>query len=452
MNALIEDVSASIVHDGLSSDRQTMTLEKVFWAHFCTNMLPATWVLGALLVVTGLDFKTGLLAIVVGNLIGCTLVAANSSIGPKTGLTQMETSRFAFGFIGKRMCAALNWTGSVAWDAVANVPAALALVALFAIYHAGLPFWGGLAMLVAVQLAASYYGHHVVQLVAKYLCYVLIVLFSVTAVVAILKGGALATAHAAVTPAMIVFGIGMTAGATISFAPCGADYTRYLPRTTKTSTVFWLAFSGLAISTVLLELCGLLTANRLTDLSTNGIIKGFADLTGPFAPVAFIALALATIPPNAINDNTGGYCLISAGLRIPRHFAAIFTTLCGFVIALVGAAKFADLFSNYLVLSLYWIGPWCGMMIVDFVLHRGATHRVRQWSTGATIFVVIVPVTFYLFSASELYTGPIAKMIGGIDIGYAVGFVIASVTYAIVERPRGAESTLTLLPAGEPAE
>jgi NCS1 family nucleobase:cation symporter-1 len=449
VNALVEDVSASIVENGVPAAQQTMTVEKVFWLHFSVNLAPATWVLGALLIVIGLDFKTGLIAIVVGNLLGSALVAANALLGPRTGFTQIEISRFSFGRLGARMPAALNWFNSVGWEAVGSVPSAIALVALFHWYGLGLPFWAGLVMIVGVQLVLSICGHHVVQLAAKYLSFVLLVLFGATGIVAIAKGGALVTAHAAIHPAILVLGIAMTTGEVLSFAPYTSDYTRYLPRTTNSRTVFALVFAGLALSTAALELCGLLTATRLTDLSTNGIIAGIGALAGAFAPLAFFALAISTIPSNSINDNTAGYCMISTGIRIPRHIAACISTATGFTIALLGAAKFADLFSGYLVLSLYWIAPWTGIMLVDWWFFRGDATRVRRWGAGATIFLVTVPVTFALFTATPIYTGPIAKLLDGADIGFVAGFIVASLAYAAVVRTAPA---IAHLPAGQPAE
>ncbi len=68
MSALFEDVHASLLDNGVAPEHQTMALDKIFWSHFCTNLAPATWVLGALLVAIGLDFRTGVLAILLGNL------------------------------------------------------------------------------------------------------------------------------------------------------------------------------------------------------------------------------------------------------------------------------------------------------------------------------------------------------------------------------------------------
>jgi hypothetical protein len=116
----------------------------------------------------------------------------------------------------------------------------------------------------------------------------------------------------------------------------------------------------------------------LHDLSPAGVIDGIAALTGPFGPVALVAIAVSAVAINSINDNTAAYSLISTGVRIPRHVSAIVTSLCGFALAVAGAGKFADLFSNYLLLLLYWIAPWAGIVLTDWLLHRGrAGARAR---------------------------------------------------------------------------
>jgi NCS1 family nucleobase:cation symporter-1 len=435
LNLALEDVHASIVEHGVGAERQTMSAEKVFWSHFCTNLAPVTWVLGALVIGIGLDFRTGLLALVIGNVLGALPVGLNATIGPRTGLTQIEISRFAFGRIGTRLPATLNWISAVGWDAVNNVPSVLAILALAARFGLTLPFWLGLSALVAIQVTASIYGHHVVQVLAKYVCYVLIVVFAVTGLVAVLAGGSLAAARGPITPAMFLLGVSMIAGFNIGFAPYSADYTRYLPRTTKPGTIFALSFGGLVTSGFAMELCGLLTASRLHDLSAAGVIAGIGALAGPFGPVALLAIAISAIAINSINDNTAAYSLISTGVRIPRHVSAIVTSLCGFALAVAGAGKFAELFSNYLLLLLYWIAPWAGIVLADWFMFRGA-RPAPAWGAGALIFAVVAPLTIVLFSATEIYTGPIARMLGGADIGFFVGFFVASFAYVVVVRRR----------------
>ena len=438
MKALAEDTDFALIDRGVGPEQQTMAADKVFWSHLCTNLAPSTWVLGAILVAVGLDFKAGLIAILLGNILGTVLIGFLAQIGPRTGLTQIEASRFSFGSLGTRIPAALNWLCAVGWDAVNNVPSVLALVVLAAGFHVSLPFWAGLTFLVVLQLWASALGHHVVQLLAKYLCCVLIVVFGVAGTVAIAHGGSFAAGHGPFSVARLILGTSMVAGFVISFGPYSSDYTRYLPATTNRAKIFVLSAGGLMTSSMVLELCGLFTAGSLPDLSPAGVIAGIATLTGTFAPVALVAIAASSVSINAINDNTAAYSLMSMGVRVPRHVSAIVTALCGFALAIAGAGRFAELLSNYLLLLLYWIAPWAGIVLADWWLRGGGPRRIHPWSSGALIFCVVTPLTIALFSATELYTGPLAKLLGGADVGFVVGFFAAGLLYVGSERVRAA--------------
>lgn len=436
----VEDVHASIVEHGVPADARTMTREKVFWSHFCTNLGPAAWVLGALVVTVGLDVRWGFVALVLGNVLGALPVAACATLGPQTGLTQIEISRFSFGRTGTRVPSALNWLCAVGWDAVNNVPSVLALGALAALGGIGLPFWLGLALLAGTQMLASAYGHHLVQAIGKYLSYVLVVVFAITGVVAIARGGSLTVAHAHVTPATFVLAVSMVAGFAIGFAPYSSDYTRYLAPGTSLRRVAWLSGGGLALSGFGVELLGLLTASRLTDVSPAGVIGSVTALTGAFAPIALLAIALAAIPVNSINENTAAYSLISAGVRLPRPISAIVTGGCGYALAVAGAGTFAELFSGYMLVLLYWIAPWASIVLADWYVVRDRARRVGRWRSGATIFALVTPLTILLFSSTQVYVGPIARLLGGTDVGSFVGFLAAGGLYVLVQRRHGADA------------
>ncbi len=431
-----EQSGVEIIEQGVLGPAQTMTLDKVFWSHFSTNLAPASWVLGALLVGIGLDFRAGLIVLILGNLMGGLVVGACATIGPPTGLTQIEISRYSFGRIGTRMPAILNWLCAVGWDAVDNVPSVLALAALIALFGLHTPFWLGLALLTGLQMTASMHGHHLVQLVTKYGGYALTAVFAVTEIVAIARGGALPTAHTPVTAAAILLGISMIVGSCLGFAPFTSDYTRYLPRTTNRWKLFALVVLATTIGDFCVEFCGLLIASRLVDLSPNGIITTIAGLMGPFAPIALIAIALSAIVINSVNDNTAAYSLISAGIRVRRHIAAVITAVCAYAIAVAGAGSFAMLFSQFLVLIAYWIAPWTGIVIADRYLVAPLAHPPRRWESGAVIWAIVTPLTLLLFSSSPFYVGPIARALGGADVGFVAGFFGAAALYVCAERKR----------------
>jgi NCS1 family nucleobase:cation symporter-1 len=436
----VEDTGTAIVDGAVPREQQTMALENVFWSHFSRNLGPAGWVIGVIAASLGIGFGWGLAAILIGNLLGSLPVALCSMMGPQTGLTQMEDSRFAFGQAGTRLPSFINWVCCVSWDAVNNVPSTIALIALVALVGFTPPFWLALALLAILQMIGSVYGHDLVQVVEKYLGYVLLVVFGIVGYLAVEHGGSATGPTQPVTWATVILAISLVASFNLGWAPYSADYTRYLPKSTAPWKIFALAFGGMMASGILIELCGLLTANAIPDTTPTALIKSIVTLTGGFAPLALFAVAISSVAVNSQNDNTAAYSLISAGVKLPRWVSAIVTAVLGFILAVAGSGQFATLYSNYLLVLVYWVSPWLGVVLADWYLHRKSgleTSYVPGWGLGATIFVSVTVLTIALFSSTSVYTGPIAKMLGGTDIGYFVGFFVAGGAYIVLRSPKG---------------
>ncbi len=423
---LMEERSAAAVTERLDPSRQTMRLDRVFWSHFSPNLGPGGWVTGVLLVHLGLDLRTGLLAILVGNVVGAIPVALAAMIGPVTGLPQMESSRRAFGRDGLRLPAFLNWIYCVGWDAVNNVPAAAALLALFALGAITVPFAFGLAVLAAIQMAASIYGHDLVQTLQKYLGAVLLVIFAIVGLTALAAAPHLSIVGAKPTLPGFILATAILASFNLSWASYSSDYTRYLPASTSPRAIVVRALAALLLSAIPFQVLGLITAGSIGEASPTAVIANLQHAAGFLAPFALGAIALSSITGNSVNDNTASYSLISAGIRVPRVVAAIVTASLGYVLAVAGAGHYADLYSSYLVLTLYWIAPWTGIVLADWWMRPGRDVQApRAWMPEATLFIVTSVLTIVLFSATDLYTGFVARALGGADIGYYVGFTLA---------------------------
>ncbi|MBB2189492.1 hypothetical protein HLH34_05875 [Gluconacetobacter azotocaptans] len=428
---LMEELGVAAVSRPVPAARKTMPVDRVFWSHFSPNLGPGGWVTGVLLVSLGLDFRAGLVAILIGNVVGALPVALAASIGPATGLTQMEASRRALGRIGIRPPAFLNWVYCVGWDAVNNVPAAAALIAFLSIIAGvGLPFWVALGILASVQMVASIYGHDMVQALQKYLGGVLLLAFTVIGVECVSRG--IAVPRAAHSPGLATFllAVAILASFNLSWASYSSDYTRYLPADSDPRRVVGLALAGLLGSAVPFQILGLLTAASIAEPSPTAVIASLQHAAGPLGPVVLAAIALSSVTGNSFNDNTASYSLISAGIHVPRVLAAIITATLGYVLAVAGAGRYAALYTDYLVVTMYWIAPWIGIVLADWYLGDRTPRPVPPgWTRGATIFVVTSVATILLFSTSQLYTGPVAQWLGGADIGYYVGFFGAALWY-----------------------
>lgn len=431
----MEGTGASTVSEPVSAAEKTMRLDRVFWSHFSPNLGPGGWVTGVLLVHLGLDFRWGLAAILIGNLVGALPVALAAAIGPKTGLPQMESSRRALGRKGLRLPAFLNWIYCIGWDAVNNVPAAAALIALVATVGLAPPFWLALGVLASIQMVASIYGHHVVQALQKYLGGLLLVVLGAVGLLVVSRAGGVPTAPHPPSAAIFILATAILASFNLSWASYSSDYTRYLPADASPKRVVWLALAGLLGSAIPFQLLGLLTAGAIGEASPVAVIASLQHAAGLLGPVVLAAIALSSITGNSFNDNTASYTLISAGIQVPRVLAAIVTASLGYVLAVAGAGRYADLYTSYLVVTLYWIAPWIGIVLADWYLVRSAAPRDPPgWTIGATIFVVTSVLTIILFSTSDLYTGPVARLLGGADIGYYVGFFAAGLWYAAAAR------------------
>ncbi len=445
----MEAAGPEIVTEPVPPAERTMRIDRVFWSHFAPNLGPGGWVVGVLLVTLGLGFREGVLAILLGNLIGALPVALAATIGPATGLPQMEASRRVLGRIGIRLPSFLNWMYCVGWDAVNNVPAAVALIALLALAGAAPPFWLALGVLAGVQMAASIYGHHVVQALQKYLGGLLLAVFVVIGALGLrggdlpggglpgggLPGGALAHAAHPVSLPTFLLATAILASFNLSWASYSSDYTRYLPADTSRPRIVRLALAGLLLSAVPFQLLGLITAAGIGEATPTAVIAHLQHTAGWLGPVVLAAIALSSITGNSFNDNTASYSLISAGIRVPRVLAAIVTATLGYVVAVFGAGRYAELYTSYLVVTLYWIAPWIGIVLADWYLIGSRPRAVPPgWTRAATIFAVTAVLTIALFSVSDLYTGPIARLLGGADIGYYVGFFGAGLLHVLSVR------------------
>ncbi|MGA2392504.1 MAG: cytosine permease [Candidatus Lustribacter sp.] len=433
--AVSEASDASIVDLGVPEAHRTMAIEKVFWSHFSPNFNAPTWMIGLLIAAAGLDLWWGLLAIIAGNVIGVLPTAFSAMMGPATGLTQIENSRFAFGRAGTRLPASINYVMCVGWVAVGNVPATLAVIAMFALAGIAIPFWLALAALAGAVLIASVYGHHVVQLLQKFVGYVLVVAFGIIVVAAFMRGGVTSQAHHAFSLAAFLLGFSVVAANTLSWAPYSSDYTRYVAKSTSPAKVFWLVFVGLAGSSLAMELFGFVTTTGIIDTTPAAFIADVARLSGALAPVVLLVISIGALAGSTINTTTASYSLISAGVKIPRPVSAVVASLLAYALAVIGEGSFTGLYTNYLILLLYWISPWIGIVLADwFLIPHTERFAERGWRFGATIFAVVTPVTILLFSSTDVYTGPIAKLLGGIDVGYFVGFFVAGLAYVAAQR------------------
>jgi nucleobase:cation symporter-1, NCS1 family len=118
-------------------------------------------------------------------------------------------------------------------------------------------------------------------------------------------------------------------------------------------------------------------------------------------------------------------------------------------VALVfGGEAFEASLSMFLLLISYYIMPWLAVLLVgyfrlyrhgtaypsfrEFYDRNGAFAGVDRAGMTALIAGVVVSIPFI---GTELFTGPVADMLGGADVSYAVSGAVAAGVYWLMAKP-----------------
>jgi NCS1 family nucleobase:cation symporter-1 len=427
------------------------SVNRVFTVWFTPNLVPAAFFIGLLAAAPFLQvgFVTGLIAILVGNLLGSMLVGLLAQMGPATGMAQMPLSRLAY---GKSIVlpGLLNWISCIGWDGINSVFGAAALSIL-----TGLDFVVSLVILVIFQAALGIIGHEAIHTFEKWMAIVLGVMFAVLSVAIVGEASSGIARGDGFTGldqlGAFVLYASIAASFVVAWGLYASDYTRYLPPTADRSRIFWWTVLGLTLAAGWIEVLGLLVADQQAAGGAVDTINGL--LSGSFlAPLAMVAIAIGTVAVNAMNDYTGSLSLQAAGVRVPRVWSALVVAILGFFFTLyLNSGDLVTKFESYLLFVIYWVTPYIGVVLADWWL-RGRRADVSRLADYASLpsgaagllalvigFVVSLPFGTSSFGqeiadSTGLPINAFAPTLHYADIAYLVGFVVAFVVYWVLAR------------------
>lgn len=405
-------------------------------------------VYGALVVSFGLSFLQAVVAILVGN-VAFALLGLASLQGPETGTTAFMVSRAPFGKNGNRPVSLFNWVTQVGFEIEGIVLIVLLLEAMFS--RGGISAGTGLkiafiVVAVAIQFIVPFLGHATITKVLRYLSFFFIVLFAIMAAL-VLPHAHVSSLHQHTTWWLWTTGVVLIVSAGgLGWTENGNDYSRYLPRSTPKAKTFWAATLGAGIPALLLELLGAaayLVSPKATALT--GLPSSFASwFFWPFAVLALVQLFAI----NTMDLYSSGVTLQALGLPLKRVGCVIVDTIvAGGVTALViFKGRFYTDLSGFLDYIVVWLGPWFGIVVVDWLLRRGRYDaasldtsrgglywRQGGWNwrallaqaLGMVAAMMWVDAAFYF----PAYTGPISNATGGADLSWLIGIVVGGLVY-----------------------
>ncbi len=412
-------------------------------------------VYGALVVSFGLSFWQAVAAILIGNVFFALLGLASLQ-GPSTGTTALMVSRAPFGRNGNRPVSLFNWITQVGFEIEGLyfiVQLAKTMFQRGGVHSGTALELGILVVALLIQIVVPFLGHATIAKVLRYLSFVFIVLFAVMAAL-VIPHAHLSSLHQHTSWALWTTGVVLIVSAGgLGWTENGNDYSRYLPRSTSRAKTFWAATLGGGIPAILLELLGaaaFLVSAKATAIT--GVPTAFASwFFWPFAILAVVQLFAI----NTMDLYSSGVTLQALGIPVSRVGCVVLDTIvAGGVTAyiLVNGHFFQDL-SGFLDYIVVWLGPWFGIMLVDWLLRRGRYDPAAlvsgrgglYWRTGGWNIRALVAQGIGMFVAmmwidaafyQPPYTGPISNALGGSDVSWAAGMVVGGLVYFVLSAKR----------------
>ena len=422
------------------------TARDLFTVWFGSNLMLLTIVTGGLAVtVFGLPFGWAVAALAVGNLVGAVFMALHAAQGPTLGVPQMIQTRGQFGSLGSLLVVGIVITMYVGFLASNLVMGGQALASLVS----GASDVPGIALVGVLSVIAAIYGYDLIHAYTRWMTYISGVVLLLTVYWIVQVHGLPADFLQRNTNTWSGF-LGTVSAAAlwqIAYAPYVSDYSRYMPESTGARPAFWASYWGCTLGSFLPMVLGAMVG--LATPRGSNLIAGLAELTRGIAPLVLIVFSVGIAAANAINLYCGALSAMTFGQTLlprwsPGPQARTVMSLALFGLSLMGAilgkAEFLVNYEHFILLLLYVLVPWTAINLVDYYLLRHGVYDVASFfrqDGGIYGRVNIAAVTCYgvgilvqiPFIASALYTGPVARAIGGIDLSWIVGLLVTSPAY-----------------------
>ena len=412
----------------------------------------ATLAVGVLGIALGGNLLWTAIAVVAGCAIGTFFMAFHSAQGPQLGLPQMIQSRPQFGYVGALLVWGVALVTYIGYNSFNQVLAAQALQQL----DGSLTVHAGAVMIAFAALAAGlalvgYEFIHAAQRGVAFLMIALLTAFSIGVAVLDIPTAEWDPGGFRTTP----FFAELLAAASyqLSWSIYVSDYSRYLPREASVRASFWWTYAGSMLGGAWMMLVGSIVAATAPKLEVPAALEHAANAVVPgFGPVLLIGSLFGLVTISSLNFYGSSLTLLSVldtfdavkagvgGRAATLAAAAVVST----AIAILSSSHFLTHFSDLLSLLLYLFTPWTAVNLVDFYLVRRGHYSVREifnprgmygrWQWRGLLaygvgFAAMVP-----FFSTDLYAGPAARALGGVDLSMLVGLPVAAGIYLLACR------------------
>jgi purine-cytosine permease-like protein len=398
----------------------------------------------------GLGFGFTSLAGALGILFGTVFVAFHASQGAELGLPQMIQSRAQFGYRGVVVVLVGTLFTFIGFNVADSVLMAHGLNGMLGWNEATVALVAG-----AIAVAIAIYGHDWLHRIFRWCFWICLPLYTVLTI-AIIAGRvpAIHPSAAGFTWVAFIAQFAASAAYNITYAPSVSDYSRYLPRNTPPAHIIAAVFLGATTAAIWLISLGAWLATRLG--ASDGLValhEAGSRVFPGFGTVMALASVTALVATMGLNAYSGMLTVVTAINSLtdvrptPRlRLAAILLVAASWLLVTfaISANAIALLFAT-LTIMLYLLVPWTSINLVDYFFVRHGRYAITQlfeprgiygaWgSRGLLAYGLGFAATLPFFVLPDVYTAPAARALGGVDIGWLVGLIVAGGTYFLLAR------------------
>lgn len=409
----------------------------------------AAWIGG------GLAFGQALLAGLIGIFFSFALVGIIALAGKRGSAPTLVISRAAFGVNGNKLPTLVSYLLLVGWETVLvslGVIATETVVSRLGIASGDVVKIIAFVVIVGIVIFAGVFGFRFIMRIQKWITIVSVIL---TLMFILLSAGAISFEKILAVPAgdNVVFISAMMLAMTsfgLGWVNAGADYSRYLPRSASSQSIFTWTTLGAAFAPAILVVYGFMLAMSNESVAANignDPIGALTEVIPTWFLIPYILLAVAGFMGGAILDiYSSGLNLLTLGLKIKRPLAAAIDgvlMLIGTIYFVWIAANFFWPFQAFLYLLGVPMAAWAGIFIADLLLRKRdyddkalydpkGRYGSVNWLTVVIMLVGMVIGYGFISSPDEsltwtLWEGYLYRAFGLVDtLGYSnIGVFLA---------------------------
>jgi NCS1 family nucleobase:cation symporter-1 len=239
----------------------------------------------------------------------------------------------------------------------------------------------------------------------------------------------------------------------ITYAPYVADYSRYLPTATSISASFWWTYAGSVLGTVWMMLFGAVAVASAERAFNGGSIQFVLDLAPSLSGLFAAIIILGIIAINVLNLYGCFMSTATTSTALRRHGIGrrarigyiVAAAAVSTAVAIIGQGNFLTNYENFILFLAYFLIPWTAINLVDFYAVRKERYDIKaifdpNGEYGRVNWRALIPYLIAIgieipFMSTTFYTGPLVAEVGGADISWILGTIVAGGLYYLAMRP-----------------